>query len=177
MSINDNLIKKKIGNMKGYGIFVKKPIKKGELLIIDQGRILSAEQYLLISPKEKNLAYQIEEDKFLVPNDYNNIDDEWFVNHSCEPNTIFSNGKWFASKNLGIGEELTHDYVLLWMDNIEHFEINPCLCGSKNCRGKFNGKDWKRPELQEKYKGQFLPYMERKIFQRNNKNSSKYRIK
>lgn len=163
MTLHKNLTKKWINKSKGWGIFVKKPIKKGEIVMIDSGRILTTKEYFLLPPEQQNLTYQIDIDKVLVPNDFNNISDEWFVNHSCTPNTKFSKGKWIASKDLNEGEELTHDYALLWTNDLETFEINPCLCASKNCRGKMTGDDWKIPKLQNKYKNQFLPYIRKKI--------------
>ena len=38
-----------------------------------------------------------------------------------------------------------------------------CRCGARNCRGVINGKDWMKPELQEKYKGWFCWFLQRKI--------------
>jgi SET domain-containing protein len=163
MTLHKNLIKKWINTSKGWGIFVKEPIKKGEVVMIDSGRVLTAQEYFSLSPEQQNLTYQIDFDKVIVPNDFNHISDEWFVNHSCTPNTILSQGTWIASKDLNEGEELTHDYALVWTNDLEPFEINPCLCGSKNCRGKMTGDDWKISELQEKYKNQFMPYVMEKI--------------
>ena len=164
MSVHKHIAKKMINEINGYGLFVVGgEIKKGDLLIIDEGKIIDSGQYFDLADKYKNLTYQIEDNKLLIPKNLDKVSDEWFVNHSCEPNTILKNGKWFAKHDLKIGDEITHDYVLLWANNIESFEIDPCLCKSKKCRGKFSGDDWKITELQIKYKGQFLPYMLKKI--------------
>ena len=37
------------------------------------------------------------------------------------------------------------------------------LCGSANCRGTITGKDWMKKDLQEKYKGWFCWFLQRKI--------------
>lgn len=42
-----------------------------------------------------------------------------------------------------------------------------CSCQSKHCRGLIKGDDWKIPKLQERYKGHFLPYIQRKIDKEN----------
>ena len=38
-----------------------------------------------------------------------------------------------------------------------------CRCGSPRCRGTVTGKDWMKPELQEKYRGWFCWFLQRKI--------------
>jgi hypothetical protein len=38
-----------------------------------------------------------------------------------------------------------------------------CKCGAPNCRKILTGKDWQRPELQERYAGYFSAYLARKI--------------
>ena len=38
-----------------------------------------------------------------------------------------------------------------------------CNCGVRNCRKTLTGKDWQRPELQNKYAGYFSAYLARKI--------------
>jgi uncharacterized protein len=38
-----------------------------------------------------------------------------------------------------------------------------CKCRSSNCRGTLTGKDWQRPELQERYAGYFSAYLTKKI--------------
>jgi hypothetical protein len=38
-----------------------------------------------------------------------------------------------------------------------------CNCGAENCRGTVTGKDWQRQDLQEKYRGYFAWFLQRKI--------------
>ncbi len=163
MALHKNLKKKWVKQIKGYGIFATKDINKGELVMIDEGKTLTLKEYFLLLPAQQNLCYQIDEDIVLSPKNLKEISEEWFVNHSCNPNTKYDNGKWFAIENIKKGEELTHDYALLWTNDLAPFEINPCLCGSNNCRGKMTGDDWKNPELQKRYEDQFLPYLQKKI--------------
>lgn len=41
--------------------------------------------------------------------------------------------------------------------------IRPCRCGTPACRGRVTGQDWRRPELHERYRGDFPPYLQRRI--------------
>ena len=57
------------------------------------------------------------------------------------------------------GEELTTDYAMF--DDYEGSMA--CRCGRQHCRGLIDGRDWRRPELQERYRGYFSWYLERRI--------------
>ncbi len=67
---------------------------------------------------------------------------------------------WLRLRNIKAGEELTFDYAMSDGSPYDEFE---CFCGSPNCRKKIRGDDWKIPELWEKYKGYFSPYLARRI--------------
>lgn len=82
----------------------------------------------------------------------------YYVNHSCDPNFW---GDHLARRDIHPGEEITTDYALF--QSFPSFSLEPCLCGSPMCRGKITGHDWKLPELQERYRGQFTPYIEQLI--------------
>jgi uncharacterized protein len=36
-------------------------------------------------------------------------------------------------------------------------------CGTSSCRHRIHGRDWQRPDLQERYRGWFSWYLDRKI--------------
>ena len=38
-----------------------------------------------------------------------------------------------------------------------------CHCGAAQCRGLIDPQDWRRPELQERYRGHFLPHISLEI--------------
>jgi hypothetical protein len=61
------------------------------------------------------------------------------------------------------GDEICGDYAV-W-ESKPNYTVESCACRSVLCRGKFTGDDWKRPELQERYRGHFLPYLNRRIAQ------------
>ncbi|CAN0602911.1 unnamed protein product [Ectocarpus sp. 12 AP-2014] len=56
-------------------------------------------------------------------------------------------------------EELSFDYAT---GDDDDWTMD-CACGSLQCRGTVSGKDWKLPELQERYRGWFSAYLARKI--------------
>ena len=64
-----------------------------------------------------------------------------------------------ALRRIAAGEELTHD----WATTDDDDYTMECRCRAKSCRGIVTGKDWQRAELQEKYRGKFAWYLQRKI--------------
>jgi uncharacterized protein len=92
-------------------------------------------------------------------------DDEYepvmlFLNHSCEPNVGFRGNIVLVSmREIQAGEELTTDYALF--DDYEG--SMECNCGRSLCRRHIDGRDWQRPDLQERYLGYFSWYLERRI--------------
>ena len=83
-----------------------------------------------------------------------------FSNHSCEPNLGVAGQVIFvAMRDIEAGEELTHDWAMTDDDQ----NSMECHCGASTCRGTVTGQDWHRPDLQEKYRGFFSWYLERKI--------------
>jgi hypothetical protein len=92
-------------------------------------------------------------------------DDEYeavmlFVNHSCQPNVGFAgNVVLVAMRDIEPGEELTTDYALF-----DDYEGSlDCACRRPTCRGRVDGRDWQRADLQERYRGYFSWYLERRI--------------
>jgi hypothetical protein len=92
-------------------------------------------------------------------------DDEYeavmlFVNHSCQPNVGFAgNVVLVAMRDVDPGEELTTDYAMF--DDYEG--SMDCTCGRPACRRVVDGRDWQRPDLQERYRGDFSWYLQRRM--------------
>src|SRR3712207_3759904 len=113
------------------------------------------------SDRLQNSAVQITDDLHLVAL----TDDEYegvmlFINHSCEPNVGFGgNVVLVAMRDVAAGEELTTDYALF----DDHDDAMDCACGTRSCRHRVHGKDWQRPDLQERYRGWFSWYLDRKM--------------
>lgn len=63
-------------------------------------------------------------------------------------------------RDIRAGEVIAFDYATCTSE--PEFTME-CLCGARGCRGYVTGEDWKMPELREKYRGYFQPYLERKF--------------
>lgn len=139
---------------KGRGVVALRRFAPGEVVMRDRVRLVSVEQYLALPAEVRDMSYQVSLVELAVPADFSSLDDCWMVNHSCDPNTSRTSSGWVASREIEVGDEITHDYAVLWFDNVEPFEIDPCLCGSGSCRGRFSGTDWQDPALQPRLMGQ-----------------------
>ncbi|MHC4799761.1 MAG: SET domain-containing protein-lysine N-methyltransferase, partial [Planctomycetota bacterium] len=86
-----------------------------------------------------------------------------FINHSCDPNVWLQDEVTLvARRDIPVGEELTVDYAMFeecenWMPPWQ------CRCGSKLCRGRYTGKDWRYEELQDRHQNHFSPFINDRI--------------
>ena len=62
-------------------------------------------------------------------------------------------------RNITPGEELTHDWATTDDDSYEM----ECHCNAVECRKVITGQDWRKKELQDKYRGFMSAYLQRKI--------------
>jgi len=133
----------------GWGLFVKEPISKGEMLIEYQGNLIRAsladrflEKYTRLGIPGDCYIFRIDESIHVDATMAGNI--ARFMNHSCEPNCdskIIEVGKGpldkhiviYARRDLQVGEELQYDYQFaLGGQKIA------CHCGAPNCWGRMN---------------------------------------
>ena len=85
----------------------------------------------------------------------------YFINHSCDSNVWMDDAFTLtARRSIEPEEELTIDYALLEPDVEWEFE---CGCRSPVCRGIVTGDDWRRPELQVRYRSHFSPLINKLI--------------
>jgi len=154
----------------GMGIFAAEDIKKDEVVAVFGGHIMTDEELSFLPDNVAHLALGIDDNLLIGANSVEETDDaEWF-NHSCEPNA----GLWgqimlVVMRDIKKGEEITFDYVMSCSQRDKKRVLFSCECGSVNCRKEVTNQDWKIPELQEKYKGYFSPYVQRNIDELNNK--------
>lgn len=67
---------------------------------------------------------------------------EAFINHSCDPNVYIDGQVVFrALRDIKAGEFITVDYGTFMLTKKDY--ITECNCGSKNCRKKVTGEDYK----------------------------------
>lgn len=147
--------------IQGRGLFAREPIAKDEIVAVKGGYVLSGEQWRTLEPELGSAEIQIAEDLFIAPVSQDHREGSMlFTNHSCEPNIgIQGQIVFVAMRDVAAGEELTHDWATA---DDGDYEMQ-CHCGAPSCRGTITGKDWMKPELQERYRGWFCWFLERKI--------------
>jgi hypothetical protein len=146
----------------GRGLFAVANIDKGEIVVVKGGRIVDRETLRReIMPRLGPVEIQIGDNLFIAPVTAEERElSMLYSNHSCDANLGLRGEITFvAMRVIRAGEELTHDWATT---DDDHYSVE-CKCGASNCRKILTGKDWQRPELQEKYAGYFSAYLEQKI--------------
>jgi SET domain-containing protein len=137
----------KSSKLQGMGVYAVKNFKKGSvILVIDDTHV--------VTDHSKLTKYQLDYKTDLLAGGKVILmqPPEVYINHSCNPNTFVKTVSGvrnvIAIKEIKRGEEITYDYSING-SNDGTFE---CHCGSKNCRGVYQGNFFKLPKkLQIKY--------------------------
>jgi len=146
----------------GRGLFATARIKKDEIVAVKGGHIVDRETLRReITPRLGPVEIQIDDDLFIAPVTAEERElSMLYSNHSCDANIGLRGEITFvAMREIQSGEEITHDWC---MTDDDSYSV-ACNCGSLNCRKRLTGKDWQRPELQQKYAGYFSAYLINKI--------------
>lgn len=149
----------------GTGLFAIAPITKGEVVCVKGGYIFNRHTLQTMPDWYRAAEIQIADDLFIGPL----AEDERagsmiFSNHSCEPNIgVQGQVVFVAMRDIEAGEELTHDWATTDDDDYEM----DCRCGAASCRKVITGQDWRRKDLQEKYRGYLSWYLAEKIKRMN----------
>lgn len=147
----------------GKGLFAVELIMRGELVLMystEKGEFVPTERALAFASEAFDYGIQVDDDLFLSAMDMSELEDAEFVNHSCEPNCgIDGSVRLVAMRDIMAGEEITFDYA---MSESAGYRM-ACACGAPSCRKVVTGEDWKRPELQERYRGHFSEYLKRRM--------------
>jgi uncharacterized protein len=145
----------------GRGLFATGRISSGEVVAVKGGHIVTTEALAALAGPLPNSEIQIADGLHLAalsPEEYEPV--MLFINHSCEPNVGFGgNVVLVAMNDIDPGRELTTDYALF----DDYDGQMTCNCATAPCRGVIDGHDWRRPELQDRYRGYFSWYLQRKI--------------
>jgi SET domain-containing protein len=141
--------------IEGRGLFASEPIPAGEVVAVKGGSIFGREELTRLAPLLGSAEIHIgpirKEDR---------EGSMIFSNHSCDPNLGVRGQIAFVTlRDVAAGEELTHDWAMT-DDDDGRME---CRCGTASCRGVVTGKDWRRPELQERYGPFMSSYLQEKI--------------
>jgi uncharacterized protein len=145
----------------GRGLFAREAIAKGEIVCAKGGHLLSRVELAKHKSIVNDAELQIADDLFLAPVTEAEFEGVMmFLNHSCEPNVgIRGQIVFVAMRDIAAGEELMIDYATIDHDT----EPMTCHCGAARCRRLITGRDWQKPELQQKYDGYFAWYLLEKI--------------
>jgi len=145
----------------GKGLFARQAIAAGEIVAVKGGYVVHRAVWETLEKTMGSAEIQLSEDLFLAPVSSAERDGSMlYINHSCEPNCAIQGQIVFvAMTDIPPDEELTHDWATT--DDLD-YEM-ACNCGARACRGVITGKDWQKPELQEKYRGWFCWFIQRKI--------------
>ncbi len=145
--------------IEGLGLFAREPIDAGEPVAVMGGETMTDEQFArFLAGAERWSAAAIDEDLNLVQD----LDDPLARgNHSCDPNLWMADELTLvARRDVGADQEATIDYALMTVDDAWSMA---CRCGSAECRGVVTGRDWRRADLQARYRGHFSPFIGRRI--------------
>lgn len=146
-------------SIEGLGLFATAPIAKGEVVGTLGGRVIDDAELRQISrTRSKYNSAAIGEGVNVLLED-----DEVIArgNHSCDSNLWMRDEFTLeARRDITTGEEATIDYAM--QTSVADWEM-ACNCGSPQCRKLVRGDDWMRPELQDRYRGHFSPFLNRRI--------------
>jgi len=145
----------------GRGLFANTAITQGEIVCVKAGHLLDKAEFAKYKSAANDAELQIADDLFLAPVTEAEFEDVMmFLNHSCEPNVgIQGQIVFVAMRDVAAGEELTLDYATIDHDS----EPMTCRCGAEGCRRLITGRDWQKPELQQKYGNYLAWYLLEKI--------------
>jgi SET domain-containing protein len=145
----------------GKGLFASQAVAAGEIVAVKGGHILTKEEWSKLEPQLGSAEIQVAEELFIAPTRPEQREGGMlYTNHCCDPNIAIQGQIVFvAMKDIAPDEELTHDWATT--DDLDY--TMRCKCGSPNCRGTITGTDWMKTELQEKYRGWFCWFIQRKI--------------
>lgn len=153
-------------SVQGQGVFAREPIRRGEVVQILGGAPVTEEQLAAIMDSELEYinSIQLTDNLHMVvdlPRDPADI--PYSLNHSCDSNLWMEDEVTLvARRDVTVGEELTVDYALFTTLPGWTLEMQ-CRCGSLSCRHTITGDDWKLAEVQQRYRGHFSPFINRRI--------------
>jgi hypothetical protein len=151
----------KASPIQGKGLFAVEKIPAGEIVCVKGGHIFHRTQLAELSAQLGPAEIQIADDLFIGPLSMEDREGNMiFSNHSCDPN-IGVKGQivFVAIRDIAPGEELTHDWATTDDDSYKM----ECHCNSTNCRKTITGQDWRKKELQDRYRGFMSWYLQKKI--------------
>jgi SET domain-containing protein len=144
----------------GRGLFARDAIPAGTVVSRLGGRLVDGEtlRSLIDTAEEYVDSIVVAEDVHLLLSPGS---DNRFGNHACDPNLGWVDEYSLATlRDLAADEELLNDYATSTTDPAYYLR---CHCASYRCRQMVEGTDWQIPQLQLRYAGSWVPYIQRLI--------------
>jgi len=158
--IADGLVVRAHSAKGGKGVFATRRFARGDLLAVWGGSMMSGADLQELSAEQRFYALQVDEDLHLVT-PLHEVTTGDFINHSCVPNAGLSDAvSLIALRSIRLGEEICFDYATSDSNIYSEFA---CHCGQISCRRFVRHDDWRRPDLQRRYRSTFSPYLRRRI--------------
>jgi uncharacterized protein len=153
----------------GLGTFARERIEPGEIVEIwgeftkgVQTVAYTSDREFADAARRKGKAV-MQWDDALFSVEERGADDGYFINHSCDSNLWFADPfTLIARREIEPGDEVTIDYAL-FESNDDFVAVADCKCGAAGCRHRVTGADWRRGDLQERYRGHFSPLLNHRI--------------
>ncbi len=150
--------------IQGGGMFAHNPIQTGEIVAIMGGTVMTEDEfhaYITTTPCYN--ATQIGEHLHLVDLIQTPETVAGSINHSCDSNLWLQDEVTIVARRaIDAEEELTLDYALTTVEPDWQLD-QPCQCGTTACRHIITGNDWQLPDVQQRYKGHFAPFINQRI--------------
>lgn len=143
----------------GHGLIAREPIPAGERLLVWGGAIVDHDQLTALPDLLQRRSVQVDEGLYLVTPIADEPAD--FINHSCDPNAgLQGQLTVVAMRDIARGEEVCFDYAMTDASPYDQFD---CSCDTPLCRGRVTGNDWMLPQLQDRYRGYFSTFVQKRI--------------
>jgi hypothetical protein len=144
----------------GRGLFATEELPAGTVVSRVGGRLVdTAELRTMIAESDAGRVPYV--DSIVVAEDRHLIVTAGvgrFGNHSCDPNLGWVDAYSMATMvDVAAGQELVSDYA---MSTADPGYVLRCHCPSYRCRQMVAGDDWRIPQLQERYRGWWVPYVQ-----------------
>ena len=148
----------------GEGMFAREPFKEGEAVCIVGGIVMTDEEFGVFQATHRIYnAIQIDDHLHLVEDPEVTRTLEGSMNHSCDSSAwMEDDATLVARRDIDSGEEVTIDYALFTTQSNWMLDTR-CRCGSLDCRRIITGDDWRQPDVQERYRNHFSPFINRRI--------------
>src|SRR5687767_3913264 len=160
----DARIEFKKSPISGDGMFAREPIKKGEVVCIVGGMVMTDSEFAAFQATHSFYnSIQIDDHLHLVEDPEVTRFSDGYMNHSCDSSAWMADEVTLvARRDIEAGEEVTVDYALFTTQSNWMLDRR-CRCGSPHCRRIITGDDWRRKDVQERYRAHFSPFINRRI--------------